>query len=152
MHAVGRERGRRSQHHSDRGGRQGLHANDGGREELRCGPQVSPGPAPGRGIDQVHSRRDCQQHRDSRGRRGAGADAQKKILPLVPAPYRVEWSGEFQEMEAAEYRMLIAVAISFALIFLLLYLAFRSLLDTLVIFANVATMSMGGVWALLLTG
>src|SRR5204862_400260 len=39
-----------------------------------------------------------------------------------------------------------------ALIFLMLYLAFRSLLDTLVVLSNVAALSMGGIWALLLTG
>src|SRR5437660_7096647 len=38
------------------------------------------------------------------------------------------------------------------LIFLMLYMAFRSVLDALVVFANIVAMSLGGVWALLATG
>ncbi|WP_165251245.1 efflux RND transporter permease subunit [Paludisphaera soli] len=83
---------------------------------------------------------------------GAVAEAQRKVGPLVEAPYRIEWSGDFRQMEQAERRMLLIVGLSLALIFLLLYLAFNSLLDGMVIFANVVAMSMGGVWALLLTG
>ena len=41
---------------------------------------------------------------------------------------------------------------SLALIFLLLYLAFRNLLDVLAVLSNVLALCMGGVWALLLTG
>jgi cobalt-zinc-cadmium resistance protein CzcA len=42
--------------------------------------------------------------------------------------------------------------LSLVLILILLYLAFRSFLDALVIFSNVVAVSMGGIWALLLTG
>ena len=41
---------------------------------------------------------------------------------------------------------------SLVLILVLLYLAFRSLLDVLIVFANVIVLSIGGIWALLLTG
>src|SRR5262249_27551969 len=54
--------------------------------------------------------------------------------------------------EAANRRLMIYVPISLALIFLLLYIAFRSFLDTFVVCSNVVGMCMGGVWALLLTG
>jgi cobalt-zinc-cadmium resistance protein CzcA len=47
---------------------------------------------------------------------------------------------------------MIFVPISLTLIFLLLYVAFRSFLDTLVVCSNVVGMCLGGVWALLLTG
>src|SRR5581483_12199325 len=83
---------------------------------------------------------------------GTVADAQRRINPLVRAPYRIEWCGEFQEMEEAEHRLLVVVGISQALIFFLLYVAFRSTLDALVVFANVLAMSLGGLWALVLTG
>ncbi|WP_435005646.1 efflux RND transporter permease subunit [Tundrisphaera lichenicola] len=83
---------------------------------------------------------------------GAVAEAQGRVAPLVEAPYRIEWSGDFRQMEQAERRMLLIVGLALALIFLLLYLAFGSLLDGLVIFANVIAMSLGGIWALLLTG
>ena len=38
------------------------------------------------------------------------------------------------------------------MIFVLLYLAFRSLIDALLVLSNVVALSVGGVWALLLTG
>ncbi len=66
--------------------------------------------------------------------------------------YQIEWSGEFQEMEEANARLLVIIPVSLALIFILLYLAFHSLLDALVVLSNVVALSLGGVWALLLTG
>jgi cobalt-zinc-cadmium resistance protein CzcA len=38
------------------------------------------------------------------------------------------------------------------LILIILYLAFHSLIDAFVVYANVAVMSMGGVWTLFITG
>lgn len=82
----------------------------------------------------------------------AVAEAQEKTASLFPPGYQTEWSGEFQEMEEAEHRLLIVVSFSLVLILILLYLAFRSLLDALVVFSNVVAASVGGIWALLLTG
>jgi cobalt-zinc-cadmium resistance protein CzcA len=89
-----------------------------------------------------------------RGRDLAGtvAEAQEKTEALFHAPYRAEWSGEFREMEQAERRLMVVVAISLLLIVVLLYLAFNSLLDVLVVLSNVVAVSVGGIWALLLTG
>jgi cobalt-zinc-cadmium resistance protein CzcA len=89
-----------------------------------------------------------------RGRDLAGAvkEAQDKTRSLIHSPYRTEWSGEFQEMEEAELRLLLAVGLSLFLILTLLYMAFQSLIDALVVLTSVVAASMGGVWALLLTG
>jgi cobalt-zinc-cadmium resistance protein CzcA len=83
---------------------------------------------------------------------GAVAEAQQKVDPLLPAGYRSEWSGEFQEMLEAEHRLLFIVPTSLALIFILLYLAFHDVIDALLVFSNVVALCLGGVWALLLTG
>jgi cobalt-zinc-cadmium resistance protein CzcA len=83
---------------------------------------------------------------------GAVAEAQAKTAHLLKPPYRAEWSGEFQEMLEAEERLMIIIPISLVLIFLLLYLAFHDLIDALLVFSNVLDLSVGGVWALLLTG
>jgi cobalt-zinc-cadmium resistance protein CzcA len=83
---------------------------------------------------------------------GGVAEAREATKDLIQSPYRAEWSGEFQEMEEAEHKLVLIVSLSLALILILLYLAFRSFLDAAVIFANVLAMSVGGVWALLLTG
>ena len=81
------------------------------------------------------------------------AEAQAKTADLFlddPA-YEAHWGGEFEEMEQAEARLLWIIPVSLALIFMLLYMAFHSLLDALVVLSNVAALSLGGVWALLLT-
>ena len=44
------------------------------------------------------------------------------------------------------------IPLSLGLIFILLYSAFRSFLDTIVIFSNVFDVAVGGIWALYLTG
>jgi cobalt-zinc-cadmium resistance protein CzcA len=83
---------------------------------------------------------------------GAVAEAQEKTASLFKSPYRAEWSGEFQEMQEAEHRLMYIIPVSLALIYVLLYLAFRSLLDAILVFSNVVALSLGGIWALLLTG
>lgn len=89
-----------------------------------------------------------------RGRDLAGtvAEAQRRTAHLLKAPYRAAWSGEFQEMEEAEGRLMVIVPLSLGLIFVLLYLAFRSFADALLVFSNVVALSLGGAWALWLTG
>jgi heavy metal efflux system protein len=82
----------------------------------------------------------------------AVADAKEKTQDLFQSPYRAVWDGEFNEMEKAQKRLLVVIPLSLGLIFILLYLAFHSLLDAVVVFSNVIALSMGGIWALLLTG
>jgi cobalt-zinc-cadmium resistance protein CzcA len=82
----------------------------------------------------------------------AVADAKEKTQDLFQSPYRAVWDGEFNEMEKAQQRLLVVIPLSLGLIFILLYLAFHSLLDAVVVFSNVIALSMGGIWALLLTG
>jgi cobalt-zinc-cadmium resistance protein CzcA len=55
-------------------------------------------------------------------------------------------------MEEANGRLLWIIPLSLALIFILLYAAFRSILDTIVIFSNVFDVAVGGIWSLYLTG
>ncbi|MDB5392055.1 MAG: czcA 5, partial [Planctomycetaceae bacterium] len=83
---------------------------------------------------------------------GAVAEAQQKTNELFEAPYRVEWSGEFQEMQEAVHRLMLSAILSLVLIIVILYLALRSLLDVGVVLSNVVVMCIGGIWALLLTG
>ncbi|WP_397568315.1 efflux RND transporter permease subunit [Schlesneria sp. T3-172] len=82
----------------------------------------------------------------------AVAEARRVVEPTIQRPYRAEWSGEFQQMEAAEQRMLQMFALSMTLICIMLYLAFRSFLDAAVVLANVLAMGVGGVWALKVAG
>ncbi len=83
---------------------------------------------------------------------GAVAEAQQRVAPLIPQGYRVEWSGEFQQMQEGERRLLMIIPLSLVLVFILLYLAFHSLLDAMAVLFNVVALSLGGLWALFLTG
>ena len=89
-----------------------------------------------------------------RGRDLAGAvdDARAKTADLIHAPYRTDWSGEFEQMKASEARLMLIIPMALALIFVLLYLAFNSMLDAIVVLSNVVALTIGGIWALLLTG
>jgi cobalt-zinc-cadmium resistance protein CzcA len=82
----------------------------------------------------------------------AVSEAQARVAPLIPQGYRVDWSGEFKQMKEGERRLLMIIPVSLLLIFMLLYLAFRSLLDAVVVSMNVVALSLGGLWALFITG
>ena len=56
--------------------------------------------------------------------------------------------GEFEQMSDAETRLIYIIPASLAGIFLLLYLAFRSMLDAVVVLSNVSFSIVGGIWAL----
>jgi cobalt-zinc-cadmium resistance protein CzcA len=94
-----------------------------------------------------------------RGRDLASAIAEAKRLvkdpqtgARLPQGYYPDWSGEFAQMEQANSRLLWIVPLSIGLIMVLLYMAFSSMKDALLVMANVVAATMGGVWALKLTG
>jgi cobalt-zinc-cadmium resistance protein CzcA len=70
----------------------------------------------------------------------------------LPKGYNIDWAGEFAQMQQANERLMYIVPISIGLILVLLYTAFNSLKDALLVMANVVAATMGGVWALKLTG
>jgi cobalt-zinc-cadmium resistance protein CzcA len=85
------------------------------------------------------------------------AEAQRKVDDpktgaMMPPGYRIEWSGEFAQMQKANAKLLWIVPLSIALIMILLYTAFNSIKDALLVMMNVVAATMGGIWALKLTG
>jgi cobalt-zinc-cadmium resistance protein CzcA len=80
-------------------------------------------------------------------------EARQKISEIeeLKTPYQAVWSGEFEQMEEAQGRLMWIIPLSLGLILILLFSAFRSFLDTLVIFSNVFDVAVGGIWALYLT-
>ena len=74
-----------------------------------------------------------------------------KVGAHLGTGYRVEWSGEFAQMQAANKKLAIMVPLSVILIFVLLYSMFGSMKDALLVMAGVLPAAMGGVWALQLT-
>jgi cobalt-zinc-cadmium resistance protein CzcA len=83
---------------------------------------------------------------------GAVGEAQARTKHLFEAPYSTVWSGEFEEMEDAERRLMFIVPISLALIVILHYACFNSFMDAIVVLSNVFDVAVGGIWALYLTG
>jgi heavy metal efflux system protein len=81
----------------------------------------------------------------------AVAEVKKEIAHLIKPPYRVSFGGEFEQMEDAEGRLLFYIPASLTLIFILLYVAFRSLLDAFTVLCNVLAIAIGGIWSLYLT-
>ncbi len=85
---------------------------------------------------------------------GAVNDAQKRIMEQVQLPggYRLEWVGEFGELNEALGRLKIIVPLSIALICLLLYINFGSIVDTLLAASVMPMALIGGILALYVTG
>jgi cobalt-zinc-cadmium resistance protein CzcA len=82
---------------------------------------------------------------------GFVAEAQRRIAAEVPLPrgrYRLEWAGEFENMERAKKRLMLVVPLALGLIFTLLYITYNRLADVLLVFTGVPFASVGGVLAL----
>ncbi|QDF98378.1 CusA/CzcA family heavy metal efflux RND transporter [Azoarcus sp. DD4] len=74
--------------------------------------------------------------------------AQRAVAEQVsfPAGYYATWSGQFENMERAKEKMKIVVPLTLVLIFVLLYLNFRRLTETLIVMLSVPFALVGGVW------
>jgi heavy metal efflux system protein len=85
---------------------------------------------------------------------GAVLDAQRKIADEVKLPpgYRLEWVGEFGNLQDAIKRLKIIVPVTILLISVLLYFNFSSLADTLLGLSVIPMAMVGGIFALVLTG
>ncbi|QEH34046.1 Cobalt-zinc-cadmium resistance protein CzcA [Aquisphaera giovannonii] len=84
-------------------------------------------------------------------------DARRRVEDPVtgvkkPQGYKIDWSGEFAQMERANARLMVIVPISVGLIMILLYGAFGNIKDALLVMVNVIQAGMGSVWALWITG
>jgi Cu(I)/Ag(I) efflux system membrane protein CusA/SilA len=79
---------------------------------------------------------------------GYVADAQKAVASQVKFPpgYYVTWSGQFEYLERAKARLQIVVPITVLVIFLLLYLNFRRVTETLIVMLSVPFALAGGFW------
>ena len=80
-------------------------------------------------------------------------DIQEKLKEVkLPTGYYFTYGGQFENLQKATDRLLIAVPIALLLIFFLLYLAFHSMKQSLLIFSAIPMSAIGGVLALLLRG
>lgn len=87
---------------------------------------------------------------DIRGRDIGGyvTDAQKAVREKVKFQpgYYATWSGQFEYMERAKERLKIVVPLTLLIIFVLLYLNFRRMTETLIVMLSVPFSLVGGIW------
>jgi Cu(I)/Ag(I) efflux system membrane protein CusA/SilA len=81
---------------------------------------------------------------------GYVAEARKAVAEQVKFPpgYYATWSGQFEYMERAAAKLKLVVPVTLAIIFLLLYLNFRRMTETLIVMLSVPFALVGGVWLL----
>jgi len=70
----------------------------------------------------------------------------------LPEGYILEWGGEFENQQRAAARLTLVVPIALLLIALILFLTFRSIVQTLLVLSNIPFAMTGGLIALWLTG
>jgi Cu(I)/Ag(I) efflux system membrane protein CusA/SilA len=77
-------------------------------------------------------------------------EARKAVAAEVKFPpgYYATWSGQFEYMERAIAKMKIVIPVTLLLIFLLLYLNFKRVTESLVVMLSVPFALVGGVWLL----
>jgi cobalt-zinc-cadmium resistance protein CzcA len=82
------------------------------------------------------------------------AEVQDRIARNVKLPrgYRIQWAGEFQDLQLAKQRLAVFVPMSLALILVLLFSLFNSLRDSLLALAGIPFAIGGGLLALFVTG
>jgi cobalt-zinc-cadmium resistance protein CzcA len=84
---------------------------------------------------------------------GAVEESIQKVDQQVKLPrgYRIDWEGEYQSSKRAARRLLFIIPLTVLLIFLILYMMFRSFKWSLLILVNVLLARVGGFLALLFT-
>jgi heavy metal efflux system protein len=111
------------------------------------------------GLNQIQ--REDAKRRITVGFNARGVDIQTLVEKLktetdknlkLPVGYRLTFGGQFENLNAAKLRLSIAVPVALLLIFLMLYFAFGSIKQGLLVFSAIPLATIGGVFALWLRG
>ena len=104
--------------------------------------------------DDVQRRVVIQTNVEGRDMGGLVAELQRRIDSEIDMPpgYTVVFGGQFENQQRAQARLMIVVPLSLGLIFLLLYFAFSSIGQALLIMLNVPLALIGGIAALFISG
>ncbi len=104
--------------------------------------------------DDVQRRVVIQANVEGRDMGGLVAELQQRIDAEIDMPpgYTVVFGGQFENQQRAQARLMIVVPLSLGLIFLLLYFAFDSVGQALLIMLNVPLALIGGIAALFFSG
>ncbi|MCM2310197.1 MAG: CusA/CzcA family heavy metal efflux RND transporter [Steroidobacteraceae bacterium] len=89
---------------------------------------------------------------DIRGRDIGGyvAEAQRVVQEKVELPpgYYVTWSGQFEYMQRAIEKLKVVIPLTLLIVFVLLYLNFNRIGETLIVLLSVPFSMVGGIWLL----
>ncbi len=104
--------------------------------------------------DDVQRRVVIQTNVEGRDMGGLVAELERRIDTEIDMPpgYTVVFGGQFENQQRAQARLMIVVPLSLGLIFLLLYFAFNSIGQALLIMLNVPLALIGGIAALFISG
>ncbi|WP_074743643.1 efflux RND transporter permease subunit [Nitrosospira multiformis] len=82
------------------------------------------------------------------------AEAQQAVREQVrfPPGYYATWSGQFEYMERAVEKLKVVVPLTVLIVFLLVYLNFHRLTETLIVMLSVPFSLVGGIWLMYLLG
>ena len=67
---------------------------------------------------------------------------------LLPPGYRIEWTGQYEYMLRVKERLKVVIPVTLALIFVLLYMNFKSIPETFIILLSIPFAMTGSVWFL----
>ena len=105
--------------------------------------------------------RDNTQRRITIGVNARGRDVETLVKEIqnklgtsldLPSGYYLTYGGAFENLQNARSRLLVAVPAALGLIFILLYMTFNSVKQTLLIFTAIPMSVIGGIWALYARG
>ena len=71
---------------------------------------------------------------------------------ILPAGYSLVWSGQFEYMERASRRLRLIIPITLLIIFLLLYVHFGNVTESMIVMLSMPFAMVGGVWLMYLLG
>jgi len=85
---------------------------------------------------------------------GYVAEAQRVVADQLrlPTGYTLTWSGQYEFMQRVRQKLQVVLPVTIAIIFLLLYLNFRGVTESLIVMLSVPFALVGGVWYLWLAG
>jgi cobalt-zinc-cadmium resistance protein CzcA len=85
---------------------------------------------------------------------GTVKDAQQQIAAHITLPegYRLEWHGEFDQLQGEKRRLTVIVPVTLVIILFLVYFVVNSLRDALLVLVSVPFALVGGLLALVITG
>jgi Cu(I)/Ag(I) efflux system membrane protein CusA/SilA len=70
----------------------------------------------------------------------------------LPTGYTMVWSGQYEYMQRAKEKMKIVIPVTLVIIFVLLYMNFKNIIESAIVMATIPFALVGGIWLMFLLG